>query len=125
VPVHAFHVLDVFPRVGLLRSGSVDRALEVMDSCRIRWGRVLERDGDWLVVNAVPLVMEEGRLTLGPSRPERVQAWRDGAGFIGAIGPGDVVSIHWSWACDRLAEPQLGELMRWTTQELAIANLTV
>src|SRR5690349_13936576 len=24
VPVHAFHVLDVFPRVGLLRSGSID-----------------------------------------------------------------------------------------------------
>ena len=24
VPVHAFHVLEVFPRVGLLRSGSVD-----------------------------------------------------------------------------------------------------
>ena len=59
VPVHAFHVLDVFPRVGLLRSGSVDRALEVMDSCRIRWGRVLERDGEWLVVSVVPLVIAE------------------------------------------------------------------
>src|SRR5512140_289055 len=48
VPVHAFHVLDVFPRLGLLRTGETDRVLEVMDSCRIRWGRVLERDGDWL-----------------------------------------------------------------------------
>ena len=27
VPIHAFHVLDVFPRVGLLRSGSIERPL--------------------------------------------------------------------------------------------------
>ena len=45
--MHAFHVLDVFPRVGLMRSGAIDNVLTVMDSCRIRWGRVLERDGDF------------------------------------------------------------------------------
>lgn len=125
VPVHAFHVLDVFPRVGLLRTGSVDRALEVMDSCRIRWGRVLERDGEWLVVSVVPLVMADGRLELGPARPERVQAWRDGAGFIDGVQPGDVISIHWSWACDRLSARQLAGLLTWTSREIAIANRTI
>ena len=69
VPVHAFHVLDVFPRVGLLRSGATDRALEVMDACRIRWGRVLERDGDALVVNAVPIAMVAG----GSSSPRHAR----------------------------------------------------
>src|SRR6478672_6938187 len=34
-PVHAFHVLDVFPRVGLIRGGQIDGVLQVMDSCRI------------------------------------------------------------------------------------------
>jgi hypothetical protein len=125
VPVHAFHVLDVFPRIGLLRSGSVDRALEVMDSCRIRWGRVLERDGEWLVASVVPLAMVGGRLELGPARPERVQAWRDGAGFVDGVAPGDVISIHWSWACDRLTVDQLGGLMTWTAREIGIANLTI
>jgi hypothetical protein len=125
VPVHAFHVLDVFPRVGLLRSGSVDRALEVMDSCRIRWGRVLERDGDWLVVNVVPLLLADGRLTLGPARPERVQAWRDGAAFVDGVAPGDVISIHWSWACDRLAARQLAGLSAWTSRQITIANRTI
>jgi len=125
VPVHAFHVLDVFPRVGLLRSGSVDRALEVMDSCRIRWGRVLERDGEWLVVSVVPLRLADGRLQLGPARPERVQAWRDGVGFVDGVQAGDVISIHWSWACDRLSAGQLDELVAWTTREIGIANLTV
>jgi hypothetical protein len=125
VPVHAFHVLDVFPRVGLLRSGSVDRALDVMDSCRIRWGRVLERDGEWLVVSVVPLVMANGRLELGPSRPERVQAWRDGVGFVDGVQPGDVISIHWSWACDRLSARQLDGLLRWTAREIGLANQTI
>jgi hypothetical protein len=125
VPVHAFHVLDVFPRVGLLRSGSVDRALDVMDSCRIRWGRVLERDGEWLVVSVVPLVMANGRLELGPSRPERVQAWRDGVGFVDGVPPGDVISIHWSWACDRLSARQLDGLLRWTAREIGLANQTI
>ncbi|HEX5825675.1 MAG TPA: DUF6390 family protein [Candidatus Limnocylindrales bacterium] len=125
VPVHAFHVLDVFPRVGLLRSGSVDRALEVMDSCRIRWGRVLERDGEWLVVNVVPLLMVDGRLVLGSGRTERVQGWRDGAGFVDGVTTGDIISIHWSWACDRLSPGQLSKLIAWTSREIAIANLTI
>jgi hypothetical protein len=125
VPVHAFHVLDVFPRIGLLRSGSVDRALEVMDSCRIRWGRVLGRDGDWLVVNVVQLVMTDGRLRLGPARPERVRAWRGGATFVDGVEPGDVISVHWSWACDRLSDRQLAGLVTWTTREIAVANLTI
>jgi hypothetical protein len=125
VPVHAFHVLDVFPQVGLLRSGSVDRALEVMDACRIRWGRVLERDGDSLVANVVPLVMAGGRLELGPTRAERVQAWRDGATLVDGVLPGDVIAIHWSWACDRLSGRRLAGLVGWTRHQIAVANLTV
>jgi hypothetical protein len=125
VPVHAFHVLDVFPRVGLLRSGSVDRAMEVMDSCRIRWGRVLERDGEWLVVDVVTMLLAEGRLALGQARPERVQAWRDGATFVDGVEPGDVISVHWSWACDRLSPRQLTSLMTWTVRQIDVANLTI
>ena len=67
-PVHAFHVLDVFPRTGLLRSGAIDRALEVIDSCRIRWGRVLERHGDFLIANVAPIEMRGGRFALGRPR---------------------------------------------------------
>jgi hypothetical protein len=125
VPVHAFHVLDVFPRVGLLRSGSTDHVLEVIDSCRIRWGRVLERDGDALVTSVVPIELVGGRLRLGAPRPERVQTWRDGASFIADVGPGDIISVHWSFACDRLNDHQLDGLIRWTATEISIANQTI
>lgn len=124
-PVHAFHVLDVFPRVGLIRGGEVAGVLEVIDSCRIRWGRVLDRIGDQLLVSATRLELVEGRLHHGTARIERVQAWRDATGFIDVPEPGDIVSIHWSWACDRLDARQLANLVSWTDRQLAVANRTI
>jgi hypothetical protein len=124
-PVHAFHVLDVFPKAGLMRSEQVDKVLQVMDSCRIRWGRVQERAADELIVNAVPLAMAGGDLVLGEPRVERISGWRDGRGFLGDVRPGDVVSIHWDWACDVLSESQLARLVAWTRHELAIANQSI
>jgi hypothetical protein len=40
---------------------------------------------------AVPLAMIDGKLALGAARAERVEAWRDGAAFIGG-GSGSVTS---------------------------------
>lgn len=125
LPVHAFHVLDVFPRLGLIRSGERDRVLETIDSCRIRWGRVLERDGDALVVAAVPLQMVAGKLELAAPRVQRVQGWRDGTGFIDLVRPGDIVSIHWDWACEVLSPARLAALLAWTDRELKLANQTI
>ncbi len=124
-PCHAFHVLDVFPKVGLMRSEHVDNVLKTMDSCRVRWGRVLERDGDALIVNAVPLALVDGRLELGEPRRERISGWRDGQGFIGEVAAGDVVSIHWDWACDVLDGDALDRLIYWTRRELEVANATI
>jgi hypothetical protein len=124
-PCHAFHVLDVFPKVGLMRSDQVENVLRTMDSCRIRWGRVTARVGDRLSVNAVPLALVDGKLTLGEPREEQVVGWRDGHGFISDVEPGDVVSIHWGWACDVLDPDQVGRLVSWTRRELAIANDTL
>ncbi len=124
-PVHAFHVLDIFPRVGLMRGGQVDGILDVIDSCRIRWGRVVERIGDQLIVSATRLELIDGRLRHTGPVIERVQAWRDTIGFLDDTVPGDIVSIHWSWACDRLDARQLGNLVAWTDRQLTIANLTL
>jgi Family of unknown function (DUF6390) len=125
VPNHAFHVLDVFPRIGLMRTGEVDRALDVMDSCRIRWGRILERDGDSFVVSAVPLEMVDGRLRLGAPRVEWIRGWLDGSGFVEDARPGDVVSIHWDWACERLDAARLAAIRASTAAELRLANQTI
>ncbi len=124
-PVHAFHVLDVFPVTGLLRGEASGDVLTTIDSCRIRWGTVRDRVGGDLLVDAVPLEWSDGKLRLGVPRPETIRGWQDGLGFVDTAGAGDVVAIHWDWACERLDARQASTLKAWTARELAIANATL
>ena len=124
-PIHSFHVLDVFPRLGLLRGEDVSDSLKIMDSCRIRWGRALEVAGGQMVVAVPCLEMTNGKLRLGDPRVQTVQRWIDGAGFVDDVAPGDMVSLHWNWACDRLDQGSLRALVRSTARQLAITNLTI
>ncbi len=121
-PMHAFHVLEIFPRVGLLRGGEAGDLVATIDACRIRWGRVEVVSGDALVVSAVPIELRDGKLGLGAPRLETITRWLDGRGFVDDIAPGDTVAIHWSWACDRLSPTQLGNLVAWTGLAVNLAN---
>ena len=48
------------------------------------------------------------------TRPQTRPGARDATGFIDVPEPGDdSVSIHWSWACDRLDGRQLTNLVVW------------
>jgi hypothetical protein len=124
-PTHAFHVFDIFPRVGLMRGGQVTDAVGLMDSCRIRWGRVLEVTGESLVVNAVPLGLAEGKLALAQPKVQTVRRWLDGTGFVSDVDVGDVVSLHWDWACEVLSPTRLEALQRRTVRSLELANQTL
>jgi hypothetical protein len=48
--------------------------------------------------------------------------WRFNGKVVVNAGPGDVVSIHWGCACDRLTPVQLAHLKRETAFHLALAN---
>ena len=124
-PTHAFHVFDVFPMVGSRRQGSVADALGLMDACRIRWGRVMEIAGDSLVVNTVPLELYGGKLALAKPKVQTVRRWLDGTGFVSDVNVGDVVSLHWDWACEVLTRSRLEALQRRTARQLALANQTL
>jgi hypothetical protein len=55
----------------------------------------------------------------------REAAWHaDGLGFVGDLRPGEWVSVHWDWVCDRLSGVQVARLRRYTLRTLAIANRT-
>jgi hypothetical protein len=114
-PSHAFHVLEVFPRVGLLR-GEPAPVIETVDACRIRWGRVEEVRGDRLIVQARRLEMTDGRLVLAAPMLESAHA------PTGLAAPGDWVSLHWGWACDRLTPAQVARLARSTAAAVDLAN---
>lgn len=102
VPHHAFHVLEIYPRLGLLGDGSRDAVLATMNRCLVRPAQVQAREGDELLVMVRPLVIEAGVLRFGEPTPERILAGIDGRGFVADARPDDWVAVHWGWACDVL-----------------------
>jgi hypothetical protein len=83
---------------------------------------VLAVTGDQVVVESRPLTWDGDVLGLGPPAIETVVQSVDGVGMIGGVHPGDWVSLHWEWVCDRLTDSQVGQLRRYTSRHLAIVN---
>jgi hypothetical protein len=110
VPDHAFHVLAVYPWVGLLQEGPAEPARSMLESCCIRPGRVITVDGPTAVVALPTLEWTGDRLRLGPDE-ERTLRWRRGGlGLAGDLRVGDRVTAHWDWVCERLPAPAAAAL---------------
>ncbi len=118
---HSFHVFAVYPWAGLLGSGS-PVPLSVLDQCRIRWGSVVSVSSEHAVVSSQPLIWEAGALSLGAEREETVRWAARGEALSDELGPGDVVSLHWDWVCDRLSEEQAGALCNYSAHQVDLAN---
>ena len=119
VPNHAFHVFCAYPWVGLLRSGAVEQAMTVLDNCRIRWGEVIGRLEDRLLVESQPLVWNGEALELGEARVEHVRASIDTAQ---SVSVGDQVALHWDYVCQRLTPRQLASLRQMHSAHIALVN---
>jgi hypothetical protein len=118
---HSFHVFVVYPWVGLLGSaGDVPRS--VLDSCRVRWGTVVSLDGETAGVRSRPLTWDGTVLGLGAERVEACRWSRDERAFVRDLRPGDQVSLHWNWVCDRLDDDRVAELADRTQRQLALTN---
>jgi len=122
VPQHSFHVFVVYPWLRLLRAGKEGPPLEVLDRCRIRWGAVEAVTDDVVTVRSRCLSFDDHRLALGAERVEHARLSLDGKGPRIALRPGDTVSLHWDWVCDRLSPTALGWLQRCTEGNLAAVN---
>jgi len=122
VPQHSFHVFAVYPWLGLLRAGMDGPPLEVLDRCRIRWGRVEAVTGDLVTVRSRRLCFDGSRLTLGPEQAEEARRSFDGQAFTTDLRPGDTISLHWDWVCDRLSPVSLRWLRYCTERNLDAVN---
>ncbi|MGD0853041.1 MAG: DUF6390 family protein [Acidimicrobiales bacterium] len=119
---HSFHVFAVYPWFGMLRAGKEGAPLDVLERCRIRWGHVVDVEGDFVTVTSRPLIFEGSQLCFGDERLEVVRRAFDGVGFVEDLAPGDPVSMHWDWVCDRLSEVSLRWLQRCTRKNLHAVN---
>jgi hypothetical protein len=122
VPHHSFHVFAVYPWLGMLRSGMQGPPLEVLDRCRIRWGRIEAVIDNRVVVRCRRLRFDGSRLVLGAEELEEAQMAVDGVGLVEDLVPGDLVSLHWNWVCDRLSDDECARLRHYTARNLAAVN---
>jgi len=119
---HNFHVFAVYPWVGLLRAGHVDEPMRVLDSCRVRWGRVMSVHGGQAVVSSSSLCWTGRELVLGPPCPQYVRLASGTDHLAPAVAVGDTVALHWDWVCDVLDAGQASTLRGYTRSQLRVAN---
>lgn len=119
-PHHTFYVLGMYSRA---KGGpEVDKKLlELMDSCRISWGRVVGVNKKTLTVERPPLALDEGRLRL--ARPQRKEIVFDKEiRPFDTVRKGDWVSVHWNFASEKLRAYQVRNLRSYTALDIQAAN---
>jgi len=117
-PHHSWHVFNIPRRTGHY---PIEHTLETMDNCRISWGRVTSLSGG-ITVDYQPLELVDNKLILGSLVKKKIIPPINQS-FIGQVGIGDYISIHWSWICDILSEQQKNNLEKWTRYNLNLSNL--
>lgn len=123
VPHHSFHVLEVMPRIGLLREGRIAAVLPAMERCLVRPATVVESGPNRTIVAAPPLMLSDGSLRLGLPIDEEIKVGPSLAAT--QLWPGDLVAVHWGWACDRLGRVGAAWLDRMNRRALRLANRTI
>ncbi|MDE1857547.1 MAG: hypothetical protein KGI26_00570 [Thaumarchaeota archaeon] len=124
VPHHTLYVLGTYagsagdgPSLG---NGAAKKVARLMDDCRISWGTVRRADREELVVLHQPLALGDG-LSLGAPAEKKVR-YDPRVEPFDRVKAGDVVSIHWNYACDVLSRRQARNIERYTALDLTLAN---
>ena len=123
---HSFHVFSIYTRTGQM---AVEHTMDTMDSCRISWGQIIANskwqmaDGN-IRVRTQQLVYEEGKLRLkeGVTREVMLPVAND---FGKTLKPGDWVTTHWGFVCDRISGAKAQKLEYYTHLNLWLANETI
>ncbi|MFH1173711.1 MAG: DUF6390 family protein [archaeon] len=117
LPHHLANVLYV--GVGKV-TGSVETTLQNMDNCRPAWGRVLEVLKDKIIVAVQPLKKEKAYF-LGEEETRTALYHPD----LLAPRVGDVVALHWGFACMILDKKQQQSLQAYTQRLLKVIPTSI
>ncbi len=118
---HCFHVFGVYPWSRLLRHGG-GHPLHVLDSCRIRWGTVLDRTDTDIAVRCRRLGWDGQCLTLTAETLLSVPIRVDGYAALPDVAVGESVAMHWGRLCGRLDDNQVSVLEVGTVRQLEATN---
>jgi hypothetical protein len=125
-PHHSFYVMSTYATSAVpdgpnLTNESRKKVGELVDNCRISWGRVKGVEKETLQVEFRPIVVEDGRLQLAPPKIKRVRYNPEVRPFS-SVRTGDVVSLHWNYACDILTSRQARNIAKYTSADVALVN---
>ena len=121
---HSFHVLEILPRIGMIRGGPPPDLLGALERCLVRPGRIVAVGDDAVDVALSPLELRDGALRFGPPHVQRLTQ-SAGERFGDMLLPGDHVAVHWDRVCGQLDPAQVEGLLAVTDRNLAVANETL
>jgi hydrogenase maturation factor len=126
---HSFHVFNVFARTG---HHTVKQTVETMDECRVSWGKVTNSNFKFsisnqfsnlkLTIKSQKIGYEKGKMEMRPAVREVMVLDEP---LAKRLKPGDWVSVHWGFVCDKLTAPQVRQLEKYTLHHLKLANETI
>jgi len=119
LPIHAFHVTNVY-----IRTGHIDevQTVQSMDACIINWGNIISIDNNEVIVQTRPLTAHNGTLVFGPMMKRRLSFEGPDDSLKSVVKIGDIVSYHWGIVCERITLSQRNNLIRYTKQAIVYAN---
>jgi len=125
-PHHTFYVMSTYATVSVpdgpnITNEAQQKIAELVDNCRISWGTVKKVGKHELQVEKRPLRVEDGRLALATPAQRRVKYNPEVEPF-GSVKRGDVVSLHWNYACDVLTPRQSTNIAKYTAADLGLIN---
>lgn len=122
-PHHTFYVLGMFARSNI-KTANRGKLVELMDSCRVSWARVLEVKQKTLVVERRPLALQDDRLSVAGAEKREVHYDSEIPPFS-TVKRGDWVSLHWNFASEKLTKYQLKNLVSYTNLDIEATNRIV
>ncbi len=108
LPHHSFHVLYVN-----FISQKVEPIIQNLGNCMVHWATVKKETGKGLVANGVSLLSESGEFKLR----EKEKTLKNP--FKLELNQGDLISIHWGNAVEKLSEQQAKQLKKYTELTLS------
>jgi len=119
-PHHSFHVLNLPKRTGYY---PVEHTLETINECLILPAKVVKIKQGKLEVKFRPLILKNNKFVFGNLENKDIYFEFNNKKFVKNIKIGDFVSMHWSWACDKLSDLQVMNLNRWNGYSVGLANI--
>ncbi len=110
---HSFHVLFV----GSLKN--IAPIEKLIPHCVINYGVVKQKGLEYLIVQTKPLIIDAGKIKLGNLVLQKIDF---NPQILPKVELGDIVSYHWSAACEILSRKQAKNLKKYLKRNINAYN---